>query len=51
MPNGKAAVLTGFVDAKMIGQSVFRVRTVQVYTDSGWNWQMAAHQSTRIAAR
>ena len=45
---GKAAVLTGFVDVKMVGQDVFRVRTLQVYTQNNGQWQMAAHQSTRL---
>src|SRR3954467_14152720 len=45
---GKVGVLTGFVDVKMVGQDVFRVRTLQVYTDNGGQWQMAAHQSTRL---
>jgi ketosteroid isomerase-like protein len=45
---GKAAVLTGFVDVKMAGQDAFRVRTLQVYTDNNGQWQMAAHQSTRL---
>ena len=45
---GKAAVLTGFVDVKMVGQEVFRVRTLQVYTENGGGWQMSAHQSTRL---
>ena|SRR5437870_11272914 len=45
---GKAAVLTGFVDVKMTGQEVFRVRTLQVYTENNGQWQMSAHQSTRI---
>ena len=45
---GKTAVLTGFCDVKMAGREVFRVRTLQVYTESGGQWQMAAHQSTRI---
>ena len=48
---GSAAVLTGYVDVKMVGQTVFRVRTLQVYTNAGANWQMAAHQSTRITQR
>ena len=26
----------------------FRVRTLQVYTDNNGQWQMAAHQSTRL---
>ena len=46
---GKAAVLTGFVDVKMAGRESFRVRTLQVYTEENGQWQMAAHQSTRIA--
>lgn len=46
---GKAAVLTGFVDVKMVGREPFRVRTLQVYTEKDGNWQMAAHQSTRLA--
>lgn len=49
--HGSAAVLTGYVDVKMVGQNVFRVRTLQVYTNAGANWQMAAHQSTRITQR
>jgi hypothetical protein len=48
---GNTAVLTGYVDVKMVGQNVFRVRTLQVYTNNGANWQMAAHQSTRITQR
>jgi hypothetical protein len=45
---GKAAVLTGFVDVKMVGQDSFRVRTLQVYTETNGQWQMSAHQSTRL---
>jgi len=45
---GKVAVLTGFVDVKIPGQEAFRVRTLQVYTDNNGQWQMAAHQSTRL---
>ena len=45
---GKAAVLTGFVDVKMVGQDSFRVRTLQVYTENNGQWQMSAHQSTRV---
>src|SRR6516162_1182587 len=45
---GKVEVLTGFVDVKMPGQEAFRVRTLQVYTDYNGQWQMAAHQSTRL---
>lgn len=46
---GNAAVLTAFVDVRMVGRDVFRVRTLQVYTrHSAGHWQMSAHQSTRI---
>lgn len=45
---GRAAVLTGFVDVKMAGQESFRVRTLQVYTENNGQWQMSAHQSTRL---
>ena len=45
---GNAAVLTGFVDVKMVGRESFRVRTLQVYTQKDGHWQMAAHQSTRL---
>jgi ketosteroid isomerase-like protein len=46
---GKAAVLTGFVDVKMVGRDSFRVRTLQVYTENNGKWQMSAHQSTRLS--
>ena len=45
---GKAAVLTAYVDVKMTGQDSFRVRTLQVYVENNGQWQMAAHQSTRM---
>jgi ketosteroid isomerase-like protein len=45
---GKAAVLTAYCDVKMAGQDSFRVRTLQVYTENNGQWQMAAHQSTRV---
>ena len=48
MVYGRAAVLTGFVDVKMVGQDAFRVRTLQVYTENNGQWQMSAHQSTRL---
>jgi hypothetical protein len=48
---GKAAVLTAYVDVKMVGQESFRVRTLQVYTENNGHWQMSAHQSTRLQQR
>ena len=46
---GKAAVLTGFVDVKMVETDSFRVRTLQVYVENKGQWQMAAHQSARVS--
>jgi hypothetical protein len=48
---GKVAVVTGFVDVKLVGRDAFRVRTLQVYVENNGQWQMAAHQSTRIAGQ
>lgn len=45
---GKSAVLTAYVDVKMTGRDAFRVRTLQVYVENNGQWQMAAHQSTRL---
>lgn len=49
---GKSAALTAFVDVKMAGRDSFRVRTLQVYVENmvggKSQWQMAAHQSTRV---
>jgi hypothetical protein len=44
----KAAALTAYCDVKMVGQDSFRVRTLQVYVENNGQWQMAAHQSTRM---
>jgi ketosteroid isomerase-like protein len=45
---GKAAVLTAYVDVKLVGRESFRVRTLQVYVEHDGQWRMAAHQSTRL---
>jgi hypothetical protein len=37
-----------FSDVKMVGQNLFRVRTLQVYVKRDGRWRMAAHQSTRM---
>jgi len=47
---GTAAALTAYCDVKMVGQDSFRVRTLQVYTNNNGQWQMSAHQSTRMAS-
>src|SRR5262245_8700345 len=39
VPYGKAAVLTAYVDVKMVGREAFRVRTLQVYVERGGQWQ------------
>lgn len=46
---GDVAILTGFVDVKMVNTDLFRVRTLQVYMRNNGQWQMTAHQSARIA--
>jgi hypothetical protein len=48
---GKAAVLTGYVDVKLVGSQPYRVRTIEVYVDNGGRWQLAAKQSARITGR
>ncbi len=45
---GKAAVLTGFVNVKTAGAPIYRVRTMEVYTEKDGRWQLAGHLSTRI---
>jgi hypothetical protein len=45
---GKAAVLSGFVDVKLVGQDSYRVRTLEVYVENNSRWQMTAHQSARV---
>jgi hypothetical protein len=46
---GNTAVLTGFVDVKLVGREQYRVRTLEVYVLKGGVWQMTAHQSARIS--
>ena len=45
---GRAAVLRGFVDVKVMNQPPYRVHTLEVYVENNGQWQMAAHQSVRI---
>ncbi len=45
---GETAVLTGFVDVKLVRAGPFRVRTLQVYTRHEGRWRMAANQSARL---
>ena len=46
---GKTAVLTGFVDIKPPNREVYRVRTLEVYTqNSNGVWQMAQKESVRV---
>ena len=45
---GKTAVLTGFVDVKLVQRDSYRVRTLEVYVENNGRWQMAAHQSARV---
>ena len=45
---GKAAVLDGFVDVKILDQPSYRVHTLEFYVENNGQWQMTAHQSIRI---
>jgi ketosteroid isomerase-like protein len=45
---GKTAVLTAYADIKMVNTPQFRVRTLHVYVENGGEWQLAAHESTRV---
>jgi hypothetical protein len=46
---GKTAVLTGFVDVTPAHGDVYRVRTLEVYTqNSNGDWQMAQKESVRV---
>jgi uncharacterized protein DUF4440 len=46
---GKTAVLTGFVDVKPAKGEVYRVRTLEVYTqNTAGIWQMAQKESVRV---
>jgi hypothetical protein len=46
---GKTAVLTGFVDVKPPKREVYRVRTLEVYTQHrDGHWQMAQKESVRV---
>jgi hypothetical protein len=46
---GKTAVLTGFVDIQPAKGELYRVRTLEVYTqNSAGVWQMAQKESVRV---
>jgi hypothetical protein len=45
----RTAVLTAFTDVRMVGVDVFRVRALHVYVLNDGRWQLAAHQSARVA--
>jgi ketosteroid isomerase-like protein len=45
---GKTAILTGFVDVKMIDAEPYRVRTIEVYVEHNGQWQLTAKQAARI---
>lgn len=45
---GETAILTGAVDVKLTNQPVFRVRTLHAYVEKNGQWQLVAHESTRL---
>ena len=46
---GKTAVLTANADVKLVNSPLFRVRTLHVYVENNGQWQLVAHESTRVA--
>lgn len=46
---GKTAVLTAYIDTKIVGMDRFRVRTLHVYVENEGRWQLAAFQSARVS--
>lgn len=49
---GKTAVLTGFVDIKPPKGALYRVRTLEVYTqNSAGIWQLAQKESVNVALK
>ena len=47
---GETAVLTGFVDVKMVNAAPYRVRTLEVYVHKNGSWQLAQKESVRVVA-
>jgi ketosteroid isomerase-like protein len=47
---GETAVLTGFVDVKMVNAAPYRVRTLEVYVHNNGRWQLAQKESVRVVA-
>jgi ketosteroid isomerase-like protein len=45
---GETAVLTGFVDVKMVNAAPYRVRTLEVYVHNNGRWQLAQKESVRV---
>jgi len=48
---GKTAVLTGFVDVKPANGELYRVRTLEVYTNNNGQWQLAQKESVRVPSK
>ena len=46
---GKTAVLTANADVKLVNSPLFRVRTLHVYVENNGQWQLVAHESTRVS--
>ena len=44
---GKVAVLSGYVDVKIVGRDSYRVRTLEIYEENSGQWQLADKESVR----
>ena len=44
---GKVAVLSGYIDVKIVGRDSYRVRTLEIYQENSGQWQLADKESVR----
>lgn len=45
---GNVAILTGYVDVKLVGRDLYRVRTLEIYKNNNGRWQFAVKEGVRV---
>jgi ketosteroid isomerase-like protein len=45
---GDLAILSGYVDVKIVGRDSYRVRTLEIYKKNNGQWQFAEKESVRV---
>lgn len=48
---GDVAVLSGYIDVKIVGRDSYRVRTLEIYKKANGKWQLADKESVRVSRR